>query len=213
MQWNSQRLVPQYGYREQELYLNGLIENNVKGKLLTPQQHLRCSEHTEKIFNIMGTKVILLVRNIFDTVMSLKDHCENENVVFPSGYMNQDIWDELTEHEKYEFLSKLVIPWYINFYVGWRESDYYKSGNVLIVSYEKMTTETKSEFQKICEFINEPFDESKFDKVLEGIGGKRTRKNKGVAGRGVKLDDNLKKVTRDYTKFYKGVDFSKIGLK
>lgn len=212
LEWNEERLVPMYGYREQELYMNRVFENNIKGKLFSPQQHLKYSEYTEMIFKAMNTKVVLQVRNIYDIIQSFKDHMENESVVFPSAYMSSRFWSALSEEMKYDYIVEMVVPWYISFYVGWVDSAYFRSGNVKVVSYEDLLIDKTEQIRAILDFVGEPYDEMRYENSMSKIAKARTRKNRGVAGRGAELSDVLKLKVKSYSRFYEGIDFSPLGL-
>ena len=93
LKWPSVALVPGFDHREQELDLSPLLAKGTAGNLLTPHQHCRYSSYTHQVIDALDTRVILQVRNLFDTVASLYDHLTNDETSVPSGFMTREIWD------------------------------------------------------------------------------------------------------------------------
>ena len=71
-------LVPSYGNREQELDIRKLHQNKKYNYIA--QQHVRSSFETEKLINQFELKTIILVRNIYDIIPSLRDHLIKEGL-------------------------------------------------------------------------------------------------------------------------------------
>lgn len=212
LEWPSIKLLPAYGHREQEIDLSELISSNVKGNILSPHQHLRYSDYTEKIINILDSHIILQVRNIYDTIISYRDHMNNENVKVPAAFMNNENWELLSEDKKLSFVVDLVVPWYFNFYCGWITSNLYKEKRVKIVTYNDMKKDTLSTVSNILKHIGETSEISTIEKIIEQIAGKNTRKNKGISGRGNSIPDSLKKRVVGHTKYYPKINFDLIGI-
>ena len=210
--WPSIKLLPAYGNREQELDLSELIANNVSGKVFSPHQHLRYSDYTEKILSMLDSHVILQVRDIYDTIMSYRDHMNNENVKVPAAFMNDENWDLLNDAEKLSFVVDLVVPWYFNFYCGWTTSDLYKQGRVKVITYNIMKENTFSTVSNILDYIGESTENSIIEKAISQIAKKNTRKNKGVSGRGDSIPDSLRKQVINYTKYYPKINFDLLGI-
>lgn len=138
LRWRSVALVPSFGNREQELDLSPLLAKGTKGHLITPHQHCRYSSYSHEVIDALDSKVILQVRNLFDTVMSFYDHIENDEKTFPGGFMNQQSWDALDEDTRRSYLVDLVVPWYFIFYCGWVTSSLYTEGRIRMVTYNDL---------------------------------------------------------------------------
>ncbi|MBV1911900.1 MAG: sulfotransferase domain-containing protein [Kangiellaceae bacterium] len=212
LKWDSVKLVPSFGNREQELDLSPLLAKGTKGNLITPHQHCRYSAYTHEVIDALDTKVILQVRDIFDTVISFYDHIENEGPTFPSGFMNQQSWDVLDEHARWSYLVDLVIPWYFNFYCSWMTSPLYKENRIKIVTYNELRNNTVNTVGAVLDFCGESRKSETIQAVIDKLKKKNTRQNKGIVGRGDTLPDELKDRIRSFTRYYPSVDFEPMGL-
>lgn len=63
---------------------------------------------------------IILVRNIFDVVVSLVDHHSRESNVYPAAFAPDDIASRSFD-EQARFVTQMAIPWYFNFYASWQQ--------------------------------------------------------------------------------------------
>ncbi len=212
LKWKIVKLLPAFEHREQEIDLAPLSESNAKGKIFSPHQHLRYSHHTENIINILDSYVILQLRNIFDTIISYKDHLDKESVKVPAAFMNDENWKLLNDEQKLAFVVDLVVPWYFNFYCGWMTSNLHKEGRIKIITYSDMKKDAFTTVKSILEYIKEPFSDQEIHNAMEKVAKKNTRKNKGVSGRGNQLSDELKKRVISYTKYYPSIDFDLFGI-
>jgi len=212
LKWDSVKLVPSFGNREQEVDLSPLLAKGITGNLLTPHLHCRYSEYTHEIIDNLDTKVILQVRDIFDTLISFYDHIEKEGPTFPSGYMNQESWDALSEFQRWSYLTDLVIPWYFNFYCSWLCSPLYKDGRVKLITYNELRNHTVDTVSDVLKFCEEPTDSIRIQKTLDKLKKKNTRQNKGIVGRGDSLPQELKDRIKSFTQYYPTVDFTPMGL-
>ncbi len=213
LKWNSVKLVPGFGNREQEVDLSPLIASGVKGNLITPHQHCRYSAYTHEIVDTLDTKIILQVRDIFDTVVSFYDHIENEGPTFPSGFMNHENWNMLDKTKRWSYLVDLVVPWYFNFYCSWVTSPLYAEKNrITLITYNELRYSTSKTVSDVLEFCGEPTSSVTIEKILTKLNKKNTRQNKGIAGRGDVLSEELKDKIRSFTQYYPSVDFSPMGL-
>ena len=75
-------LIASFERREQEIDFYHLLQQKPSGEILSPHIHLKYSEFSENLFMSIGSKIILQVRDIFDSVISLVDHVDKEGVKF-----------------------------------------------------------------------------------------------------------------------------------
>ena len=134
------------------------------------------SEFSENIFKSINSKVILQVRNIFDSIISLVDHIDNEGVKFPSAFIDNESWFNFSRLEKIEFIIDMAIPWYISFYAGWFNSDIFKSGSVYLITYEKLVNNTSQEIKSILDWAGIKKNEGEIAQGLENTSKSNTRK-------------------------------------
>ncbi|RMG85935.1 MAG: hypothetical protein D6712_08630 [Chloroflexi bacterium] len=197
-------LVPGYGHREQELDTLMLLYWHRKNYVA--QHHVRYSETLSQQITRFGLRPIVLVRNIYDIVISIKDHLRNESVVSPMGYVfpYMTAWDDA---ELEIFIANMILPWYFNFYLSWLECE-----NKLLIRYEKLRENPVHVVSTICEFYKLGLAKVDIESAIEAAKSKNTRKNKGIAGRGLSLAPEAREHIDKMASFYKGVDFSPIGI-
>jgi len=174
-------LVPDYGVREQEMCELRLEKFN--NRPYVAQLHVRNSEWTQKLIERYGITHVVLVRDLLDVVVSIRDHVRK---LFHFGSLitltarHRDISDD----ELDSLIVQFAMPWYISFYAGWR-----KDPKAMFLNYEDVTTDPAATMAKI-------FDKARFDYTAEEISAAldkieekkgRNRFNKGVKGRGEKI--------------------------
>ena len=205
-------LVHDYERREQEIQLEVFIKNiiDVNERVYFNHQHLRASEYVIEFINYFDIKVILQIRNIFDTVLSIRDHLLKLTRLFPMMYVTDDFYD-LSEEEQLNMIIDLFIPWYFNFYVSWFQHIDHK--NIYILQYEKLIENTLEEVSNIYDWLKIDY---KKDDLREFISrshtSNKTRKNVGIKDRGNLLTDIQHNRIINYSKYYKSIDFSLIGI-
>ena len=79
-------LVTHYGRTEQDLDLRLALRKSRHNYVC--QHHVRYNEKTSDVINRFGVTPIVLVRNVFDCVPSIRDHLRNEAVESPTAYFS-----------------------------------------------------------------------------------------------------------------------------
>jgi len=217
-------LVPGHQRREQEICLKRIEDEIRKTDLLhqiwfqnkellprprgfVAQMHLRHSSPSQEIFDAYNVVPVVLVRNIFDVVVSLRDHFEQIAPTIPMAYVSEEMrtWPE---ERMYQFIAELVVPWYINFFTCWSYSP-----AAVRVTYENLVEDLPGTVNRVAISCGLRTGGLKsVEDIVSGIEGDKTRQNKGVVGRGSVLPDEIRYKIRQYAKFYPNVDFSPIGL-
>ena len=200
-------LVPSFDHRKQELDLSPLLAKGTKGNILTPHQHCRYSSYTHQAIDALDTKVILQLRNLFDTVVSFYDHITNDETSIPSGSMTRQMWDALDQDTRWSFIVDLIVPWYFNFYCGWVTSTLYTEARVTMVTYNDLRHDTLGTVGGLLDFCDEHKEPNHIQRALDRHAERKSRLNKGMVGRGDSLPAHLKERVRSFTRYYPGVDF------
>jgi hypothetical protein len=199
-------LVPSYGRREQELDVRYLYKHrNID---FVAQHHVRYSIYLEEVLQKYNVKPIILVRNLYDSIVSVADHLRNESAIFPMAVISSE-HAKLNDAQLYRVISDLVVPWYINFYVGWKTSPI----KPLVVKYEDMIGNPEDYFQNIFNAAGINVTSKNLNDCISKAYNGQTRLNKGVAGRGDSLPSDVKEQVKRFTAHYPSVDFSDIGIK
>jgi hypothetical protein len=197
-------LVPQYGYREQELDVLKLVLCDRYNYVA--QHHVRSSQITQDLLKKFDVKLIVLVRNLYDITVSIRDHLRNESIIAPMGYVSPDM-TSWSDEQLEEFIVDLIMPWYFNFYVGWQECS-----NKLILTYEELAATPGTVIEKINKHYNLGITDGEINIAIESAYSADTRKNVAKVGRGEHLSEYCKQRINHMAKYYTGIDFSLIGL-
>lgn len=205
--YKKEPLVFAYGAREQELDPRKIFQ--LRNSCFVAQHHVKCSGYTEKLVKQYNLTTVVLVRNIFDVIVSLADHFRNTSITGPMAYIAKEHIEQLSDQELYCLIADLVVPWYINFYVGWTRS----SLKPLIVKYEDLIDEPIKFFKTILELDGCELSSKEIsDAIALSKNNKKSRINKGVKGRGSLLPEVVEKRVKKLASYYPFVDFSKIGI-
>ena len=198
------------GQSEHEIYLPTLRESAHLDTVT--QQHCRASDANIHLMQAFGVRPVVLVRNIFDSVMSLLDFYNKG--AFQTSYFRAD-WLVLDEDTKIDLLIENVIPWYFQFVASWDLAEKQKRLEVHWLSYEELVADKPSSVLKVLEFYGLGASRRGVEQRIGEIESeeRKIRFNKGVTGRGRSgLNDRQKEQICRLTRFYPSTDFSRIGL-
>lgn len=201
------------GRIEQNLYPPSLID--IYGATTVSQIHLRATEANVALIKKFEVKPVVLVRDIFDTVVSWYDHMENESPVGCMFYAT-DRYFKLSEEERMNMIVDLAIPWYFSFYVSWVEAEAAGAVNPLWLTYTDVTKDTRNSIRRITDFADIQCSDAEIEKCMPAESSKSSEKvrfNKGVSGRGLSTlsSEQIERI-KTFASYYPGIDFSKIGI-
>ncbi|RLA80836.1 MAG: hypothetical protein DRG78_10210 [Epsilonproteobacteria bacterium] len=209
-------LIRDGGRREQEIQYHIFLEKikDVQDGIYFCHQHVRASQYTIDFIELYDIKVILQIRNIFDTVLSIRDHFLNEGFIAPMGYADNSFL-KLSQDKQLDMIIDLWIPWYFNFYTTWFE--YIKNTNnknIFIIEYEKMKSNVHSEVDTILQNLSVNYTQDELDNAINKTSSdkKKTRKNKAIIGRGESLSEQQRDRIYKFAGYYLDIDFSLIGI-
>ena len=198
------------GQSEHEIYMPTLREfahlNTVT------QQHCRASDANVHLMQAFGIRPVVLVRNIFDSVMSLLDFYNKG--AFQTSYFRAD-WPALDEDTKIQLLIENVIPWYFQFVASWDLAEKQQRLEVHWLSYEDLVADKPASVLKVLKFYGLGASRKGVAQRIAEIESeeRKIRFNKGVTGRGRSgLSDRQKEQISRVTRYYPSADFGRIGL-
>jgi hypothetical protein len=199
------------GRSDHDIYLPALL--NVYEKNVIVQQHARATEMNLDYLNYDSKKAIVLVRNIFDALVSYRDHIINETHVVPFIYCRED-FKHFSFDKQMDMVIENVAPWYINFYVSWAEAIREKKIAAILTTYEELTSDPMRVVNTILTHYNLTFSDSVIDEKIKMLDSekKTVRFNQGIVGRGQQINDTLKNKVYSMIKYYPDIDFKPIGL-
>jgi hypothetical protein len=219
-------LVPGHQRREQEICLRALSEATTETGILrrlfaqkrlleihppvgfVSQMHVRYSDPTAKILATHGIRPVVLVRNIFDVIVSLRDHLSDTAPYMAMAYVSEEMRSWPAE-KMYSFLADMAVPWYLNFFVCWSGCD-----DKLLLTYEALTADPKKTLREVAAFAGIAATEADIESAISRATNSDTRKNVAVAGRGqAMLPSDIKERIAKLAAYYPDIDFSAIGLR
>ncbi len=198
------------GQNEHELYLPTLRESAPLDTVT--QQHCRASDANVHLMQAFGIRPVVLVRNVFDSVMSQLDFYNKG--AFYNSYFRAD-YQALDEETKIDLLIDNIIPWYFQFVASWDLVEKQKRLEINWLSYEDFIGDKPSSIQNVLNFYGLGASQQTVEQKIKETEseGRRIRFNKGVAGRGKSgLNDRQKEQIHRLARYYPTTDFSRIGL-
>lgn len=196
---------------EQNLYLPAV--KKFKRKDFVSQMHMPGVEHNIEMLKKYNFKTIVLVRNIFDVVISMFDHLEKAHIGVPVGYLNEEYY-KFPDETKIDLIVDLLIPWYFKFYSSWFDAERKKLIDFKWSTYEKMKKDDVSFIKEILDYCNIEKSNKEIKDAIEKVkSGVNIRISKGVAGRGEQmLNEEQKERIIKYASYYPWVNFERIGI-
>jgi hypothetical protein len=177
-------LVAGYGRREQELDTTKLARHSLKGYVA--QHHLRYSEATGALIRKRGISPVVLSRNLFDVVTSVRDHLRNESVEMPMAWFAPE-HATLPDDELDEMIADHVMPWYIQFFASWQHCP-----EALQVAYEDVKNDPEAVVDSIASYAGVKADVPTIQRAVTAARAAAPRLNKGISGRGKKISPRAK---------------------
>ena len=198
------------GQTEHEIYLPTLRESAHLDTVT--QQHCRASDANIHLMQAFGIRPVVLVRNIFDSVMSLVDFYNNG--AFQTSYFRAD-WQALDRETKIDLLIENVVPWYFQFVASWDLAEKQKRLEVHWLKYEELVADKTSSILGVLKFYGLGAARQGVQQRIREIESdeRKIRFNKGLTGRGESgLNDRQKEQIRRLARYYPSADFGRIGL-
>lgn len=171
--------------------------------------HVPFNNHNCSIMRDLRIKSTLVsIRSLPDVVMSYSDHIDK----FGYGALDYRIynlqegnpnWPNLTPQQKYDFVIKYIVPWYIRFVVGWMIAN--KEFDVGFVTFEEITSFPIDFLKCVCDFLQ--IDPVVSAEKVDLLKAKPANYNVGQSGRGFsELSDNQLASLEEMMSLY-GTDF------
>jgi len=202
-----------YERTEQDLYLPKVVDAARKGCVV--QQHVQATGANLEIMQKFAIRPVILVRNLFDVVVSIRDYLFVEGFEkFPSLYAT-DALAAMPLERQHDFLITFAMPWYFDFYVSWFDATRDKRVESLWLSYDDLRSDWAAGISQILDHYGIERSESEIAETIDFLQGQPSsiRFNRGVSGRGTAaLTPEQKQRLLDMAAMYPWVDFSSVGL-
>jgi hypothetical protein len=175
------------------------------------QIHAFATAPNLRMIEKLGIRPVVMVRNLFDVLVSLRDHILKEDHVIPVAQV-PTAFHAWSEQDQFWFLVKMATPWYLNSFVSWQRAS--QQMNVLWVTYEELIADAQETVKRVLDHSNVQLEVNRLRQVIENIDPNTTRFNVGISGRGrLKLSGEQQAEIRAVAAVYKDTCvFSLIGL-
>ncbi|MGE0824080.1 MAG: sulfotransferase domain-containing protein [Candidatus Binatia bacterium] len=177
-------VVQFYGQNEQDLFEPALQQ--VRGTSSVTQQHVKGTNNNVRLLKTYNLRPVVLVRNIFDVVVSLHDHFMREDTLTPVGYVHRE-YQAMSREDRLWFLINLHLPWYFHFLVSWQEAT--TELDLMWLTYEDFFANPVTRIQQVLQFYDMTASDDEIRQGMIKLAGKNARLNVGVVGRGKELPD------------------------
>lgn len=199
------------GQSEQELFYPSLLEFATVPTVT--QQHCRATEANLQLLQAFGMRAVVLVRNLADVVVSLRDFY-NQGAVLGT-FFHPDDWKSLTPGQQADAIIDHVIPWHFQFLAGWQQAGREHRLPILWLTYEDLMAGKAAALEKVLTFYGQPAPKDKIAAALAALSTepRSNRFNSGISGRGrEQLTAAQHSRLRHLASAYPRTDFSSFGL-
>ncbi len=182
--------------REQELCpLNCAIFHELN---YVAAHHTRYSQPTQELLTRYSIFPVVLVRNIFDCVISMRDHLLSESLDIPQAYVPRN-FHGLTVQQQYDFIIDFVVPWYASFVASWSEYE----GPGLAYAYRKLVRDFPAAVQEILTATGIQASRGDIDAAIAEVKPTEKRFNVGRVGRGMEnlSDEQMGRIRRHFAHY------------
>jgi hypothetical protein len=207
-----------YGYErhEQDLYLPRLVDACRKNTVT--RHHMRATKFNTALLRKFNIKPVILTRNLFDVVPSVRDQLFREGFEKMPGVYCTERFADLTEEGQLDCIVDMFMPWCVHFYVSWFDAAQSKQLPMLWLRFEDVRNDWPASLAAILEFYGIEKSNAAINEAIERtyeLDRAVTRLNVGEAAsscRKARLSERQKQRIAGLARFYPWVDFSPVGL-
>lgn len=177
------------------------------------QQHCRATEANVHLMQAFAIRPVVLVRDIFDTVMSLRDFYDGGFVY--STFFEREDYVRMDPQARLDLLIDYAVPWYFQFVASWQRVTRAARLDTLWLDYGTLTRDPVATLERVLAFYGMAAGRD----VLERVVAERARDtrgnrfNHGVPGRG---REGLRPEQREriiaLARAFPSADFTLLGL-
>ena len=177
------------------------------------QQHCRASEANLHLMQAFGIRPVVLVRDIFDTVMSLRDFYDGGFVY--STFFEREDYIRLDPDARLDLLIEYAVPWYFQFVASWQRVAREGRLEMLWLDYASLTGDTPAALERVLAFHGMAAGRDALERVVaeRSRDHRGNRFNHGVAGRGrAGLQPHQRERIAALARFFPSADFTSLGV-
>ena len=192
------RLVPGYDRREQELSEARILRYRFRGTSnLVAQAHVRRSAPTDGLVEKYGIKVVVLTRNPFDTVVSMRDHIRRESARFPFAHFTE-VHRQMADEDLDMAIVRFILPWIVSFRQSWRGHP-----TAQFLDYSEFQRDKTGSLLSVSQRAGMAADANDIKRAFGAAARLPSRLNVGESGRGRLLSPRVAEAIADLARAYK----------
>jgi hypothetical protein len=180
------------------------------------QQHVRANQANLTLMDQFRIRPVVLVRNIYDVIVSMRDHLLNERLDNLPGLYVPEEFPEFDSRLQLDFVVTHAAPWLISFYYSWVMAEKSARLDVLWLNYEVIVADWPTALKRVLRYYGIEKSDAEVETALSNLLQKKKsqlRLNKGISGRGAEeLSAEQRQQIFRMTLAYPGVDFSTVGI-
>ena len=203
-------IVTQDRFTPKDLSVPGIIA--MRDHATVSQVHLVASGANLRIIRNFALPIVILLRNVFDVVVSLRDHMKTNpyfsSILIPNNYA------AVSEADRLDYIIDTAVPWMMTFYTSWMQALARGDVTAGFFYYEDMVRDPVRFFSRMCGGFGVTVSAEHVDATIAHVEkSAETRFNVGVPGRG-QAELSAVQITkiRRQADYYPGIDFSPLGL-
>ena len=178
------------------------------------QEHCRATPQNIALAQAMDAYTVVLVRNIFDSIISMRDMLLGDEFGSTNAFFSDDLPAMSGEAQLDAVIAKWA-HWQLEFLVSWQVALHAGRVRGHILTYEDLMADKATEIGRICAAIGQPVDASAINDTVTALESRPhdSRLNVGRSGRGREaMSAAQMDRIRTLTAIYPDADFSPLGL-
>jgi len=165
------------GQSEQDLFFPSLLEFATVPTVT--QQHCRAAESNLQLMQAFGMRAVVLVRNLADVVVSLRD-LYNQGAIFGT-FFNPETWRQRDAECQANLIIDHIVPWHLQFLASWQQAEKEQRAPVFWLTWEALMQDQYSAVQRILEFHRLSGLDGKINAALSKLAGENRRTGSTMA--------------------------------
>ncbi len=201
-------------YANEENMLHPETVTRLAYENIVAQEHCRATPQNLAIAQAFNMKVVVLVRNIFDNMVSMRDMLASDTYGSVVTLFQNEMVGMDTETQMDAIITKWA-HWQLDFYTSWIRAQRDGKINAQFWTYEDVMYDKVASIREICRQAGRDAEPPLIQRCVDTVDGDKnlSRKNVGVSGRGAEtLTKEQMQSVRAMTRFYPDIDFSPLGL-
>jgi hypothetical protein len=174
------------------------------------QEHMRATRANIAWLRELEVRPVVLVRNVFDAIVSARDHAVAESVSGPAAHVPPDFatWPAEAQHW---FIVRMGVPWMLSLVASWRDAEHELP--TMWLTWDEMTSDPVGAVRRVLAHAGIEVAGDLAERVARVRRDERVRFNRGVAGRGMtELTPAQIGAVREIAESFDGYDLGPIGL-